>query len=69
MDRFLLKANCSVCSTNLNEPDEQTGQELFLPIGDSIDLTCPKCGTIWKFWISIETRQKKIGEKRNKIKD
>jgi len=63
-DRFLLKACCSVCGTNLNEPDEQTGQELCMAIGDNIVLKCPnpKCHTRWQVWQTIQTQQKKIKE-------
>jgi len=62
-DRFKLQANCSVCSTDLNKADEY-GQMLTMAVGESIDLTCPKCETIWRFWIEVNTNQKKIEAKK-----
>lgn len=61
-DRFSLQPNCSVCGTNLEKNNEQE-QMLMMPVGDFLDLTCPKCGIIWRFWIEVVTRQKKIGQK------
>ena len=60
-DRFELKADCSVCGIDLNKSDEY-GQILMMPVGESIDLTCPKCGIVWRFWLEVKTNQKKIGE-------
>ena len=60
MDKFLLKPNCSVCGVNLNK---DKSQELFLSLGESVDLTCPSCGVVWRFWLEIATNQKKIGQK------
>ncbi|MFZ5559390.1 MAG: hypothetical protein ACOZAL_01185 [Patescibacteria group bacterium] len=62
-DRFLLKAICSECGSDLNKGDEY-GQRFMLAVGDSIDLTCPECGIVWRFWMDIGHRQKKIGQKR-----
>ena len=62
MDRFLLKANCSVCGKDLNKPDDETGQRLFLAVGESIDLECPKCGILWRFCQSITTNQKRLNQ-------
>jgi len=62
-DRFELKANCSKCGKNLN--DDESGQILMLAVGDSIDLTCPKCGIIRRFWIDVETKSKEINKKKN----
>ena len=59
-DKFLLKPNCSVCGVDLCGDDEN---QLFMPIGEFLDLTCQKCGVVWRFWIEIATRQKKIGQK------
>lgn len=64
--KYSLNANCSNCGTDLNEPDPETGQFLMMETGESIDLTCPKCGVIWRFWIEPITQQKKIGEKKIK---
>jgi predicted RNA-binding Zn-ribbon protein involved in translation (DUF1610 family) len=47
-DKFSLQPTCSVCGTNLNE--DEYGQMLMMAVGESIDLTCPKCGTVWRFW-------------------
>jgi len=52
------------CGTNLDE--DEYGQMLMMAVGESIDLTCPKCGTVWRFWIEVVTRQKKIGQKKIK---
>jgi len=62
-DRFKLQANCSGCGTDLNKADEY-GQMLMMAVGESIDLTCPKCGTVWRFWIEVNTNQKKIEAKK-----
>ena len=64
-DRFSLQPICSVCGTNLDEGDEY-GQMLMMSVGESIDLTCPKCGTVWRFWIEVVTHQKKISQKKLK---
>lgn len=69
-DRFLLKANCSVCGTDLNDTSEEDGQCLFLGVGESIDLKCLKCGIRWRFWIEAKTNQKRLGIKNeNKSKE
>jgi len=52
------------CGTNLD--GDEYGQMLMMAVGESIDLTCPKCGTVWRFWIEVVTRQKKIGQKKIK---
>lgn len=62
-DRFSLRPNCSTCGINLDKDDEY-GQILMMPVGESIDLTCPKCGTVWRFWLEIKTNQKKISIKK-----
>lgn len=64
-DRFSLQPNCSVCGTDLGKDDEY-GQMLMIPVGEFIDLACPKCGIVWRFWIEVVTRQKKIGQKKIK---
>jgi uncharacterized Zn finger protein len=64
-DRFSLQPKCSVCGIDLDKDDEY-GQMLMMAVGESIDLTCPKCGTVWRFWIEVVTRQKKIGQKKIK---
>jgi len=66
-DRFKLQANCSVCNTDLNKADEY-GQMLMMAVAESIDLTCPKCGTVWRFWLEVKTNQKKIGIKKKNRK-
>lgn len=63
-DRFSLQANCSVCGTDLDK--DENGQTLMMAVGDFIDLTCPKCGTKWRFWMEVVTHQKKIGQKKIK---
>lgn len=63
-DRFSLQPNCSICGTDLDQ--DESGQMLMMPIDESIDLTCPKCGVVWRFWIEAATRQKKIGQKKIK---
>lgn len=67
-DRFSLQPNCSVCGTDLDKGNEYD-QTLMMPVGEFVDLTCPKCGTAWRFWIEVVTRQKKIGQKKIKTKD
>ena len=42
------------CGTNLD--GDEYGQMLMMAVGESIDLTCPKCGTVWRFWIEVVTR-------------
>jgi predicted RNA-binding Zn-ribbon protein involved in translation (DUF1610 family) len=64
-DRFSLQPNCSVCGTDLNRNEPM----LMLPVGESIDLTCPKCGIVWRFWLEVKTNQKKVGEKKIKRRD
>jgi len=64
-DRFSLNPSCSVCGTDLDKDDEY-GQILMMAVGESIDLTCPKCGIVWRFWIEAKTNQKKISEKKQK---
>jgi len=60
-DRFSLQPKCSVCGYNLEEDQEQL---LLMAPGEFIDLTCPKCGTEWRFWIEVKTNQKKLGLKK-----
>jgi len=60
---YSLQPNCSVCGINLNK----NGQILMIPVGKYINLTCPKCGIIWRFWIQVTTNQKKIGQKQKRI--
>lgn len=62
-DRFVLQLKCSKCNIDLNKGDEY-GQRLMMAVGDDIDLTCPKCGTVWRFWIDVEPKQKKVGKKK-----
>ena len=50
---------CAYCKKNLDQPDEY-GQELTLASGDSIDLKCPKCGAVWKFWASTQLFHKLV---------
>ncbi len=57
---LLALANCSVCGKDLCDDKEN---QVFMPIGEFLDLTCQKCGVVWRFWIEIATRQKKIGQK------
>jgi len=58
-DRFSLQPNCSACGTNLENKEHL----MLMAPGEFIDLTCPKCGTAWRFWIEVKTNQKKIGIK------
>lgn len=60
-DRFFLKPKCSTCNTDLD--DDPYGQKLMAPIGESIDLTCPKCKTRWRFWMDTVRRKKKLNVK------
>lgn len=62
-DRFSLQPNCSICGADLDKDDEY-GQKLMMAVGESIDLTCSKCGTVWRFWLEVVTCQKKIGQKK-----
>lgn len=63
-DRFSLQPNCSVCGTNLDN-ESKYNMPLMMAVGESIDLTCPKCGIVWRFWMNVTTNQKKIGQKKN----
>jgi len=47
------------CKEDLNPPDENE-QELTLAPGDSIDLKCPRCKAVWKFWASTQLFHKLI---------
>ena len=62
-DRFLLRPNCSICGADLGKNDVP----LMLAIGDVINMTCPKCKTVWRFWLQIVTNQKKVGERKKKL--
>lgn len=64
-DRFSLQPNCSVCGTDL-DPEDENNFPLMMAVGESIDLTCPKCGIVWRFWLEVVTQQKKIGQKKLK---
>lgn len=61
-DRFSIHPNCSVCGTDLD--DNEYGMMLMMPVGEFIDLACPKCGIMWRFWLEVSTQQKKIGQKK-----
>lgn len=39
---------CMYCK----EDFDSSGQ-LALPSGDSIDLKCPKCDSVWRFWVNV----------------
>ena len=64
-DRFSLEPYCLDCGSNLNELDSNTPM-LMMAVGESIDLKCPKCGTVWRFWFELSTHQKKISTKKNR---
>ena len=52
---FPKQFKCMYCKTNLN-PDEK----LALQDGGSVDLKCPECGAIWKFWASVQLNHKLV---------
>lgn len=31
---------------------------LALPSDGSVDTKCPKCGAVWKFWVSVQLNHK-----------
>lgn len=63
-DRFSFQPICTDCNLSLDTEDSNSFR-LMMAVGESIDLTCPKCGAVWRFWLDIVTRQKKIGTKKN----
>jgi len=46
---------CMYCKINL-DPDGT----LCLSAGDNIDLTCPKCGAVWKFFTHVQLNLKLV---------
>ncbi len=64
-DYFSFEAICKNCEFDLSR-DGETGFRIMLPVGESVELTCPKCGTIWRFWLELLTHQEKIDTKRIK---
>lgn len=61
-DKFSLQPNRSICGITLEADKDE--QMLMMPVGEFIDLTCPECGAVWRFWTEVVTRQKKIGARK-----
>lgn len=57
-DRYLLKPYCSDCGISLN--DEQENFPLMIAVGESLNLQCHKCKTVWCFWVDIKNFQAKV---------
>lgn len=55
---------CMYCKIDLNPAGD-----LALPAGDNIDLTCQKCGAVWKFFTHVQLDLKLVrGGKYNSKK-
>lgn len=61
-DRFLLKSYCLDCGTNLY-PEKENIMPPMMAVGETLDLKCPACKTMWRFWIGVKTYQKKLKNK------
>ncbi|MBI2551696.1 hypothetical protein HYW17_00135 [Candidatus Uhrbacteria bacterium] len=56
---------CMYCRVDLDE----TG-ELGLPAGDAIDLKCPQCEAVWRFWTKVQLFHRMVqGGKYNRRPD
>ena len=64
-DYFSFKPICKKCGFDLSG-DNEMGFGFMMPVGKTVDLTCPKCGTVWRFWFELSARQKKINTKKNR---
>lgn len=43
---------------------------LSLPSGGNIDLICPQCNAVWKFWVSVQLHHKLVrGGKYNAVEN
>lgn len=60
-DYFSFRPICKKCSFDLS--NDETHFDFMMPVGHSIDLKCPKCGTTWRFWIGVKAYQKKLKNK------
>jgi len=59
---FPKQFKCMYCKTDF-DPDG----ELALLSDGQIDLKCPACGAVWKFWVSVNLNHKLVrGGKYNK---
>ncbi len=57
---------CMYCKVDISHDDTLP---LGLPSDGSIDLRCPQCGALWKFWVSVQLQHKLLqGGKYNKTK-
>lgn len=52
---FPKQFQCMYCKEDF-DPDG----ELALPSDGSIDLQCPKCKAVWRFWVSVQLNHKLI---------
>lgn len=52
---FPQQFKCMYCQKDLN-PDGT----LALPANDSIDLKCPDCGAVWKFFTQVQLNHKLV---------
>lgn len=64
-DSYRLKAKCLACGHDLEKDQDFP---LFVPPGESVNLTCEKCGAVWKFSVKVKIEQKKLGRKKNLTK-
>lgn len=65
-DRFLLEPICFDCGAKLYDNQESI-MPFMIAVGESLDLRCDKCNTVWRFWIGIKTCQKRIKSNMEKI--
>lgn len=49
---------CMYCKVDLN--NDKNDFPLALSSDDNIDLKCPKCGAIWKFWVKVQLLHKLV---------
>lgn len=47
------------CKCNLDSVSEY-GETLALAIGEPADLKCPKCNSVWRYWVNIQLNHKLI---------
>lgn len=66
-DRYYFSGQfkCMYCKIDIDGTKELG--ELGLTSEDTINLTCPKCGAKWQFWVSVQLNHRLLkGGKFNK---
>lgn len=58
-DRFLLEPICSDCGAKLYD-NQEDAMPFMMTVGESLDLQCDKCKSVWRFRIGVKSYQKKI---------